>query len=61
MLRRVKSDVEKSIPKLCEMVVDLDLTTIQKTYYKGIMEQNKTKFVNGLKSVNLNNVAICLR
>ena len=37
MLRRVKSDVEKSIPKLSEMVVDLDLTTIQKTYYKGIM------------------------
>ena len=43
------------------MVVDLELTKLQKTYYKGIMEHNKNKFVSGLKGLNLNNISVCLR
>jgi SNF2 family DNA or RNA helicase len=30
LMRRVKSDVEKSIPKLSEMLVTLDLTNVQR-------------------------------
>ena len=60
-MRRVKSDVEKTIPRLSEMVVDLELTKVQKTYYRGILEQNKRKFVNGLRNANLNNISMCLR
>lgn len=37
MMRRVKSDVEKSIPKLSEMLVDLDLTKIQKAFYRAVL------------------------
>ena len=37
LMRRVKSDVEKSIPKLSEMLVTLDLTKIQKAFYKATL------------------------
>lgn len=36
-MRRVKSDVEKTIPKLSEMLVNLQLTKVQKTFYRGIL------------------------
>ncbi|KAL4115305.1 hypothetical protein PRIC2_013470 [Phytophthora ramorum] len=39
MLRRVKEDVEKSIPPKEETIVDVELTTMQKKYYRAIFER----------------------
>ena len=40
MLRRLKGDVEKSIPPLDETLIDIELTTMQKRYYRAIYEKN---------------------
>lgn len=40
MLRRVKEDVAKDIPAKEETVIDVELTAIQKTYYRAIFEHN---------------------
>jgi len=39
-LRRMKDEVEKSIPPLSETVVDIGLTAKQKEYYQGIYGEN---------------------
>jgi chromodomain-helicase-DNA-binding protein 7 len=41
MLRRVKTDVENSIPPLQETIIDIEMATIQKTIYRGLYERNK--------------------
>jgi chromodomain-helicase-DNA-binding protein 7 len=40
MLRRVKEDVAKDIPNKEETVIDVELTSIQKQYYRAIFEHN---------------------
>ena len=40
MLRRLKEDVEKSIPVKEETIVEVELTTIQKKWYRSILERN---------------------
>lgn len=40
MLRRVKDDVAKDIPAKEETVIDVELTSIQKQYYRAIFEHN---------------------
>jgi len=40
MLRRVKEDVAKDIPTKEETVIDVELTSIQKQYYRAIFERN---------------------
>jgi len=40
MLRRVKEDVAKDIPSKEETIIDVELTSIQKTYYRAIFERN---------------------
>lgn len=40
MLRRVKEDVAKDIPSKEETVIDVELTAIQKQYYRAIFEHN---------------------
>mgnify|MGYP003262545888 CR=1 FL=1 len=40
-LRRVKSDVEKNIPPKVETVVDVELTILQKKYYRAIYDRNR--------------------
>lgn len=40
MLRRVKEDVAKDIPAKEETVIDVELTAIQKQYYRAIFEHN---------------------
>jgi chromodomain-helicase-DNA-binding protein 7 len=40
MLRRVKEDVAKDIPAKEETVIDVELTSIQKQYYRAIFERN---------------------
>jgi superfamily II DNA or RNA helicase len=41
VLRRRKEDVEKSIPKKEETVVDVELTMMQKQYYRALFERNR--------------------
>ncbi|TDH68248.1 hypothetical protein CCR75_003480 [Bremia lactucae] len=63
MLRRVKEDVEKSIPPKEETIVDVELTTMQKKYYRAIFERNR-QFLNAGASgtvANLVNVEMELR
>lgn len=43
------------------MLVNLDLTKIQKAYYRGILEQNKNNLINSLNSASINNISQCLR
>jgi hypothetical protein len=40
ILRRMKETVEKSIPPKEETIIDVELTTLQKKYYKAIYEKN---------------------
>ena len=40
-LRRVKSDVEKNIPPKTETVIDVELTMLQKKYYRAIYDRNR--------------------
>jgi SNF2 family DNA or RNA helicase len=52
LLRRVKEDVEKSLPPKEETILEVTLTPIQKTYYKAIYEKNTTFLFKGSKSGN---------
>lgn len=64
LLRRVKEDVEKSLPPKEETIVEVSLTPIQKTYYKAIYEKNTSFLMKGSKSNNapsLMNVMMELR
>ncbi|KAI8854416.1 SNF2 family N-terminal domain-containing protein [Chytridium lagenaria] len=40
MLRRLKEDVEKSIPVKEETIIEVELTTMQKKWYRSILEKN---------------------
>lgn len=40
MLRRVKEDVAKDIPSKEETLIDVEMTSIQKQYYRAIFERN---------------------
>jgi SNF2 family DNA or RNA helicase len=40
MLRRVKEDVAKDIPAKEETLIDVELTSVQKQYYRAIFERN---------------------
>ena len=42
MLRRIKEDVEKSIPPKEETIIDVELTMLQKRYYRAIYEKNRS-------------------
>lgn len=62
-LRRMKDEVEKSIPPLSETVVDIGLTTKQREYYQGIYGENLAALANlgSIKNINLNNIDMQLR
>jgi chromodomain-helicase-DNA-binding protein 7 len=64
LLRRMKEDVEKSIPPLQETIIDIEMTTIQKTVYKALYENNKGMLLKGSGfnfNTSLNNLEIQLR
>lgn len=51
MLRRRKEDVTKDIPPKEETIIDVELTMVQKKYYRAIYERNHSvlnKVKNGL-------------
>ncbi|KAG7391581.1 choline dehydrogenase 7 [Phytophthora boehmeriae] len=45
LLRRVKEDVEKSLPPKEETIIEVELTPVQKQWYRAIYERN-TSFLN---------------
>lgn len=50
MLRRLKEDVEKSLAAKEETVIEVELTNIQKKYYRAILEKNFTFLSKGTTS-----------
>jgi chromodomain-helicase-DNA-binding protein 7 len=65
ILRRLKEDVEKSVPPKEETLIEVELTVLQKQYYRALYERNvqflhknKTKALDG---PSLNNLAMQLR
>jgi len=64
LLRRVKEDVEKSMPPKTETILEVTLTPSQKKFYKAIYERNTTFLFKGAKPKNqpsLMNVMMELR
>ena len=49
LLRRVKKDVEKSLPAKVEQILRVEMTVIQKQYYKWILTKNYKALTKGLK------------
>jgi hypothetical protein len=49
LLRRVKEDVAKDIPPKEETIIDVELTTMQKQYYRAIFEHNHSFLIQNLK------------
>ena len=52
ILRRVKEDVEKSIPPKEETIIDIELTMLQKRYYRAIYDKNRQVLYKGCKANN---------
>lgn len=48
LLRRMKDEVESSIPPLTETIIDVELTAVQKIVYKTLYEKNKGTLQKGL-------------
>lgn len=49
ILRRVKKDVEKSLPAKVEQILRVEMTSIQKQYYKWILTKNFNALRKGVK------------
>jgi SNF2 family DNA or RNA helicase len=65
ILRRLKEDVERSVPPKEETLIEVELTIAQKQYYRALYENNVT-FLNQNKArpldgPSLNNLAMQLR
>lgn len=56
LLRRVKEDVEKSLPPKEETIVEVELTSIQKQWYRAIYEKNTSFLYRGGKPSNAPNL-----
>ncbi|KAL5021350.1 hypothetical protein ScPMuIL_000505 [Solemya velum] len=50
MLRRLKEDVEKNLAAKEETIIEVELTNIQKKYYRAILERNFTFLSKGTES-----------
>ena len=63
LLRRVKEDVAQDIPPKEETVIDVELTTLQKSFYRAIFEKNHAFLFNsrGASAPKLLNVHMQLR
>ena len=65
ILRRLKEDVEKSVPPKEETLIEVELTVLQKQYYRALYEKN-LKFLHRNKrspidGPSINNLAMQLR
>jgi len=53
MLRRLKEDVEKNLAAKEETIIEVELTNIQKKYYRAILEKNFSYLCKGANSANV--------
>jgi len=63
-LRRMKDDVETSIPPKEETIIEVELTSLQKQYYRAVLEHNRAFLSKGVKpgnTPNLLNIVMELR
>ncbi|CAG0888582.1 unnamed protein product, partial [Darwinula stevensoni] len=56
MLRRLKGDVEKTIAPKEETIIEVELTNIQKKYYRAILERNFSFLAKGTSNANVPNL-----
>ncbi|CAH1779419.1 unnamed protein product [Owenia fusiformis] len=56
MLRRLKEDVEKNLAAKEETIIEVELTNIQKKYYRAILERNFTFLSKGNTTTNAPNL-----
>ena len=56
LLRRLKGDVENSIPPKEEVLVEVELTSLQKKYYRAILERNREFLYKGCSAGNVPNL-----
>ncbi|KAH9500964.1 transcriptional regulator [Bulinus truncatus] len=49
LLRRVKKDVEKSLPAKTERILRVELSSLQKTYYRAILKREFRTLIKGMK------------
>ena len=56
MLRRLKEDVEKSLAPKEETIIEVELTNMQKKYYRGILERNFSFLTKGTTNANIPNL-----
>lgn len=64
LLRRIKEDVEKSLPPKEETIIEVSMTSSQKRFYRAIYEKNTSILFKGVKQSNqpsLMNVMMELR
>ena len=60
LLRRWKAEVEKSLPPKEEVLVSVELTLVQKKYYRAMYERNLRALVGATKQ-SMHNIAVQLR
>ncbi|XP_051986264.1 chromodomain-helicase-DNA-binding protein 6-like [Xyrauchen texanus] len=56
MLRRLKDDVEKNLAPKQETIIEVELTNIQKKYYRAILEKNFAFLAKGANQHNMPNL-----
>eukprot|EP00736_Rhodelphis_marinus_P006316 Rmarinus@m.22515 len=56
LLRRLKEDVEKSLKRKEETIIEVEMTPIQKKYYRAIYDRNFTYLAKGAKGQNISNL-----
>jgi chromodomain-helicase-DNA-binding protein 1 len=63
ILRRVKKDVEKDLPAKVEQILRVDMSRLQKQYYKFILTKNYSALTKGNKgaAVSLINIVVELK
>ncbi|KAK3791362.1 hypothetical protein RRG08_012544 [Elysia crispata] len=49
LIRRVKKDVEKSLPAKTERILRVELSSLQKTYYRAILQKEFRILMKGMK------------
>ncbi len=64
ILRRLKEDVENSLPPKEEIIIEVELTSLQKQYYRALYEKNSSFLYGGGNAVagpSLNYISMQLR
>ncbi|XP_011308420.1 chromodomain-helicase-DNA-binding protein 1 isoform X2 [Fopius arisanus] len=60
ILRRVKKDVEKSLPAKVEQILRVQMTSLQKQYYKWILTKNYNALRKGVKGSTMTFINIVI-